>query len=196
MATETQIANLAAMRCMSTTRITSLDDNRPLAIRLKAIWDIERRATLRDGSFNFAARRGTLGQLVVTSTAEVYPYMSAFELPAECLRLIEILHDSVRKDYRLEGRRVLCNVNGPLYARWITDVTEPAEWGDAFADAFAWRLARNVGPGSYGEGFDAAAAERQYQMAIVRAKGVDAKEDPPQSQEESDWILARLGQQV
>lgn len=193
MATETDVANLAAVRIGSETRITSLDDNRPLARTLKAIWAMERRATLREGSFNFSARRGPLAQIAVADAATIYPYLGAFEMPGDALRLIEVLNSEARSDYQLEGGQVLANSTGPLYARWIIDIVEPASWDDAFADAFAWRLAWNAGPKVYGGDFNVNAAWTAYREALGRSKGVDAKENPPIAQEESDWVLARLG---
>lgn len=192
MASETDIANLAAVRIGSETRITSLNDNRPLAKTLSAVWDIERRATLRDGAFNFSARRGPLAQVVIADIASIYPYQAAFELPADALRLIEVLNLDVRDSYQLEGRQILADTTGPLYARWIIDVPEPAEWDDAFADAFACRLAWRCGAKVIGAAFNTGAAWQEYQASIGAAKGVDAKENPPIEQEESDWVLARF----
>jgi hypothetical protein len=192
MASETDIANLAAVKIGSETRITSLDDNRPLARTLSAVWDIERRATLRDGSFNFSARRGALAQIDIADKTTIYPYSAAFELPTDALRLIEVLNPEVRDSYQLEGRQILADTTGPLYARWIIDVEEPASWDDAFAEAFACRLAWRCGKKVIGGNFDSNGAWQEYQAAIGAAKGVDAKENPPIEQEESDWVLARF----
>ena len=193
MASLNQVAQLAAVRMGSEVKITSLDDDRPTARALRAVWDIERRATIRDGSFNFSARRGALGQLDIPDLALIYPYTCAFEMPAEALRLIELLNSIARLDYQLEGRRVLCNVSGPLYARWSIDVDEPAEWDDQFAEAFACRLAWVCGERVIGNAFDTQAAEARYLRAVGGAKMADAKENPPIEHEESDWVLARFG---
>lgn len=187
------VAQLAAVRMGSEVKITSLDDERPTARALRAVWDIERKATIRDGSFNFSARRGPLAQVDVPDIALIWPFLAAYELPAEALRLIEILNSDVRANFQVEGRQVLCNATAPLYARWSIDVPEPAEWDDQFAEAFACRLAWKVGRRVVGSEFDTQAAWREYQMAISAAKGVDAKENPPIDTEESDWILARFG---
>lgn len=193
MASEADVANLTAARLGSPTRIVSLrDDDRKLARTLRDVWDIERRATIRDGSWNFATRRGTLQRLADVPAAECYPYSAAFALPQDALKLIELLDPIVRASYQYEGGRVLCNAAGPLYARWSVDVPEAANWDDAFAEAFACRLAWKSGKSIVGEDFDTAGAWKEYQAAITGAKGVDARENPPIEQEESDWILARL----
>ncbi|OYW47912.1 MAG: hypothetical protein B7Z36_01325 [Novosphingobium sp. 12-63-9] len=171
--------------------ILSLDDDKKVARTLKAVWAVQRRATIRDGSFNFAARRGTLAKLNAVPATEIYPFAAAFELPADALRLFEILNSEVRDKYQLEGRRVLCDATGPLYARWAIDVPEPAHWDDAFAEAFACRLAWKCGKEVQGADFDVRAAWSEYQEALSGTKRVDARENPPIGQEESSWILAR-----
>lgn len=191
MSSETEVANLAAIKMGSSATIVSLDDDRKVARTLKAVWGIERRATLRDGSFNFAARRGTLAKVAGVDTVSIYPFAAAFQLPADALRLIEVLNSQARENYQIEGARVLCNSSGPLYARWIADVDEPAAWDDAFAEAFACRLAWRCGREIVGTDFDVSSAWREYQMAIGAAKRVDARENPPIAQEECDWVMAR-----
>lgn len=193
MASETEVANMAAIKMGSSAIIVSLDDDRKVARTLKAVWATQRRATLREGSFNFSTRRGTLAKDAAVSALETYPYSSAFKEPSDSLRLIEILNPELRARYQLEAGRVLCDSSGPVYARWIIDVQEPAHWDDAFAEAFACRLAWKCGKEIVGEDFDAGGAWREYQNASSGAKRVDARENPPIAPEESDWILARLG---
>ena len=193
MASETEVANMAAIKMGSSATIVSLDDDRKVARTLKAVWAMQRRATLREGSFNFSARRGTLAKDATASATEIFPYSGAFSEPSDSLRLIEILNSELRSDYQLEGGRVLCHSAGPVYARWIIDVPEPANWDDAFAEAFACRLAWKCGKEIVGEDFDAPNAWREYQAASMGAKRVDARENPAIAQEECDWVLARLG---
>lgn len=192
MSSEAEIANLAALKMGASAVIVSLDDDRKVARTLKAVWAIERRKTLREGSFNFSTTRGTLAKLSTVSPAEIYPYSAAFAMPAAGLRLLEILNTELRGAYQLEKGRVLCNSEGPVYARWIEDVPEPANWDDAFAEAFACRLAWRCGREVQGADFDVATAWSVYREAISGGKRVDARENPPIEQEECDWINARF----
>ena len=52
-----QVANLAAASIGTETRLTDPSDNRTFARAVAAVWDMERRAALRDGGWNFAMRR-------------------------------------------------------------------------------------------------------------------------------------------
>ncbi|WP_226019521.1 hypothetical protein [Novosphingobium sp. FKTRR1] len=193
MASEIQVAKVAATAIGSELAITSLDDNRVLARTLKENWDIERRATLRDSSYNFATRRWALAAADLTVTdIEPYPYSAAFRLPGECLRFLELLDNVARLDYRVEGGFILCNVGGPLYVRGIKDVPEMGVWSDDAATAFGLRLAWKCGHKIAGSSFDQSTAERKYRNALNDAGHVDAIENPPMDQEESDWVNARL----
>lgn len=191
MATEAQVANLAATRIGTEARVTSLLDDSVLARALNAVWAIERRATLRTGSFNFAVVRAELQALAVTPLS----YRYAYELPALTVRLLEVIGPNGRAtgDYQLEGRQILADWGAPLPVRIIADVTEPALWDDAFAEAFACRLAWKVGRKIAGSNYSETAGEEEYKAATAAAKQVDAMENPAIEQDDGAWIEARLG---
>lgn len=193
MANYVQIANLAATEIGTDARVTDPDEDKTLARAVKGVWDSERRAAIRDGSWNFAARRAGLAAL---DEAVSHPFTYAYELPSDCLRLIEVLSAGARDSYQLEGRKILCDISGPLYIRYLADITEPAQFDEAFANALARRIAWTIGHKIAGSTFDQAAAERKYWGAIKSAKRVDAMENPPIDQEESSWIQARWGGEV
>ena len=192
MASATDIANLIAIKIGAEARITALDDDRPVARAIRAVWDMQRSAALRDGAWNFATRRAELAAEYLPSGTP-YPWQSSFPLPADALRLIEVLNLRGREDYQLEGRSILCNLPGPLYIRYLIDVTEPALWDDLFVEVFACRMALNVGPRIGGSNYSIAAGESALMAAISAAKRVDARENPPMPMEESGWISARFG---
>lgn len=191
MAGETEVANMAAVLIGTESRLLTLDDDTFLGRTLKAAWAIQRQATLRDGSWNFAARRKGLAAEVLADGVP-YPWQSSFPLPAESLRLIEVLGAS-RADYQLEGKSILINQAGPLYVRYAIDVPEMAAWDASAAEAFACRLAWKCGNRIAGSGFDANGLWAQYRQALARAKTVDAMENPPIPQDEGEWIEARTG---
>ena len=190
MASYVQIANLAAELIGTDARLTSPDDDRVLARNVKAVWDLQRRAALGDAAWNFATKRQALPALL---NAVPYPFSYAYKLPADCLRLLEVLNPTARESYQLEGGNILCDSAAPLYIRYLFDVTEPALWDEGFADAFARRIAFTIGRRIAGSTYDTAAGWRLYQDALNDTKAQDARENPPIEQEESSWIEARLG---
>ena len=192
MASEVEVANLAAVRIGTASRITSLDDDRTVARTFKAVFAIERRAAIRDGSWNFAARRADLAAEVIAEGVP-YPWAYSFPLPAESLRLIEVLNLTSRDDYQLEGSSILCNSEGPLYVRYLVDVPNMAAWDASAVEAFALRLAWKCGRKVAGENFDSRACWEEYLQAIGRAKTVDALENPSIAPDDGSWIDARHG---
>lgn len=192
MASEVQIANLAAVRIGTASRITSLDDDRTVARTLKAVWDIERQAVLRDGSWNFATRGRDLAAEIATEGVP-YPWSYAYRLPADELRLLEIQNLSARDNFERQGKLILCDAEAPLYVRIVVDVPNMAEWDASAVEAFALRLAWKCGRKIAGENFDTRACWQEYREAIGAAKHVDALEMAPIAQEDGEWIESRQG---
>lgn len=194
MATEVEVANGAAVRIGTASRITSLNDNRTVARTFKAVWTAQRQAVLRDGSYNFATRTRALNAVdpaTLDGGAVPAPWQSAYRIPVDCLRLLELLDDGARAHYELQGDLILCDAAAPLSVRICIDVPELGKWDAAASDAFSLRLAWRCGRKIAGSAFDQQACWAEYRMAIGRAKAVDALENPGIGQEESDWILAR-----
>lgn len=193
MATEAEVANLAAATIGTEDRLISLSEDTFVARTLKTVWDVERRATIRDGVWNFAVRRAGLPAQEGVPAAELYPWQFRYPLPADCLRFVEILGLVARDAYTLEGKAILCSISAPLYVRYARDVVEPALWDETFARAFAYRLALAAGPRISGSAFDMAGAQAKYDDAIGRAKQIDSLENPAEEAEDSSWITSRWG---
>lgn len=182
------IANMVGAHVGSETRITSPTDNRTLARAIRAVWDLQRRAAIRDGSWNFAMVRKSLPALDGTPA---YGYAYQYQLPTGCLRVIEIASDSAYDNYQLEAGKLLCNVEGPLDIRCLVDIEEPTLWDAVFTEAFALRVAWAIGNKIAGSAFDRDKVWRDYERSVAAAKRVDALENPPIEREESDWVTAR-----
>lgn len=187
MASEVEVYNLAGAAIGSGTRVTSPDDDTTLARSIKAVWNSQRQAAIREGSWNFAMARHRLPAL---AAAPPFGFTSQFELPERFLRLIEV-YGVCDSDYQIEGRRILADVTGPLDIRCLVDVPEAALWDVDFADALALRIAWTIGTKIAGEAFEKDKVFDSYTAALKAAKRIDAMENPPIEREESDWILAR-----
>lgn len=189
MANFVTIANLAASALGEDDQLSADTDNTHLSRSVKAVWDVERRAALRDHSWNFAMRRQALP---ASATQDATPFGFAYRLPAESVRLIEVLGYR-RGDYQLEGPFILSDAAAPLRIRFIADVTEPAEWDDMFAKAFAMRVAWQIADRITGDTGRAQLAERKYRDALSEAKRVDARENPQVPSVPTGWEMARGG---
>jgi hypothetical protein len=184
------VANLAATYIGTEARISSLDDDRTVARKLKGVWDISRQAAIRDGAWNFASRRAALAAATVSDPATIHPWANRFPLPPESLRLIQVF-DLHHSRWQAEDDAVLCDSAGPVRVRYAIDIDEPAKWDSLFVEAFARKLAIAAGPSIAGSNFSVEVATRWYDRAIAAAKRVDARENPSIEQADSSWIEAR-----
>lgn len=187
MASYAEIANSAATIVGTAARLTLPGEDTVLGRAVAAQWDLARRAVLRDGSFNFSIARASLPALAVAPT---HGWERAFQLPADCLKLIEV-YGWGRAAYQLEGTKILSDAGAPLEIRYVRDVTEPAEFDGLVAEAFAQKIANAIGNKIAGSAYKEELGEERYRRKIVAAKRADALENPPIAFEESGWILAR-----
>lgn len=183
------IANLAASALGEDDQLSSPDDDTHISRSVRAVWDVERRAALRDHSWNFAMRRVALPKVAVSSQ-DPYPFSFAYRLPADCVRLIEVMGFG-RSDYQLEADFILANAPAPMRVRYLADVTEPALWDDLFVKAFAMRIAWQIADRITGDPNRVQLAERKYRSALSEAKRVDARENPQIAFEPTGWEMAR-----
>lgn len=181
------IANLAATTVGTAARLTTPGDDTTLGRAVASVWEIERQAALRDGAWNFAMRRT---QLASVNPPPVHQFQYRFELPADCLRLIEI-YDLQRDQWQLEGRAINADHDGALNIRYLADIAEPAEFDPLFVKAFALRIACAIGNRIAGSSFREDANWEKYRQALAEARRVDAMENPPIADYESSWIEAR-----
>jgi hypothetical protein len=191
MADYVSIANLALSKLGEDDQLRDPDQDSHSARAVRAVWDAVRRAVIRDHPWNFAIARTPLAAV---EGAECHPWQAAFALPADNLRLIEIIDPAPCRDrYSVEGGSILADTAGPLWVRYVRDVTETERWDDLFVEAFASRLAFQLADRITGDRGRKADAWSAYRAALASAKGVDAKENPPVETDESSWVTARLG---
>jgi hypothetical protein len=181
------IANSAAMTVGTSARLLDPGDDTVLGRAVASVWDIERKAALRDGAWNFAMKRAELAALVQTPVHE-YPYK--FQVPADCLRLIE-LYNLPRAAWQLESKQILSKELGPLRIRYLADIKEPALFDPQFAHCFALRIACAIGNRIAGSTFKEELNWNKYRQALAEAKRTDAMENPPIDFYESEWVQAR-----
>lgn len=185
------VANLAASSLGEDDQLRSPDDDTHLSRSVRAVFDVERVAALRDHTWNFAMRRYALPR-VANPDFDTTPYGYAYRLPAESVRLVEVM--GARADsYQVEGPYILSGVAAPLRVRCIVDVAEPAAWDALFVKAFAMRVAWQIADRITGDPNRVASAERKYRAALLEAKRVDARENPPVAQAPTGWEEARMG---
>lgn len=181
------IANLAATTIGTAARLTTPSDDTTLSRAVASVWEIERQAALRDGAWNFAMKRVELPAL---KDAPAFQFSARFQLPADCIRLIEI-YELARDEWQLEGRAINADHAGPLRIRYLADIKEPAEFDPLFAKAFALRIACAIGNRIAGSTFKEELNWEKYRQSLAEARRVDAMENPPIGPAPDSWIEDR-----
>lgn len=164
-----QIINQALVQ-LGEAPIASLDDGSKYALIATTFWAGSVAAVLRGHPWNFAARRQVLAAL---SDAPPYGFARAYQLPAECLRVLEVSADS----YKIEGRQILCD-DDTLTLRYISGAVNITEWDAIFCDALALHLAWKMAyPITKSEAVRDALWSA-YVQVLAQGRAVDAQEEP------------------
>lgn len=137
---ETDIANLA-LGHLGEARITSLEEDTIAGRACSLHYSAARDQVLRSHRWNFAQRRITLSRL---ADAPEFGWSYQYELPADCLRVLEVngseAGDVISDEYIIEGRLILTDADAVrlVYTRRITAV---CDFDALFIDALAVKLA-------------------------------------------------------
>lgn len=191
------IANGALSR-LGDDRITDPADNSNAASAVRDNWETTRDAVLRAHPWNFAIGRAELGARVLATGETIFPYENAFQIPVDCMRLVDVLGTEAGRlegdKWKREGSDILADTDGPIYIRYVRRITESGLWDDMFIAAFQALLAHHCCERITGGSSKKNGLWREYERELVKAKGVDAKEDPQTpSNQDSSWIAARQG---
>jgi ABC-type amino acid transport substrate-binding protein len=171
--------------------VTSLEDGSKLSGLLLRNYELARDTILRSYPWNCATARASLAAL---TTAPAWGYAFQYQLPVDCLRVVEMdgyLDQGIA--WRVEGLRLLTDAGGPVRIRYIQRVDDPAQFDPALADAIAARLAADIAYAVTGNASQAQALTQLAEARLLAARRVDAIE---QSQDDrmraEDWMDARF----
>lgn len=192
MANTIEICNRALTK-IGSSRILSLSDDVKAARALSAIYDLTRQTELQAHPWIFAMTRA---QLPALSTAPAFGWQRAYQLPSDCLRVVQlgehwVLYQPDVTLFELEGQTVLTDESSPLRIRYISDITNAGLFSPLFAEALACRLAAEVAEELTQSLSKREAAEQAYRQAITIARRANAIQLPPQPTTEGTWLLAQ-----
>jgi len=190
MSTKTEIAN-AALKAMGEKRIDSLDQETKPARSLKAVYNVARRAALREHPWNFGSTETTLTKSATTSGTQ---WAYEHPVPSDFIRLVDVIGLGGRyklKRVRGVGRVIACDVT-PITIEYIADVTVEADFDPSFVAMFALKLAGMTATDITGSGALADSIESRYERQLRLARGVDAMENGQDEIEDGGgWNAAR-----
>jgi hypothetical protein len=164
--------------------------------KITANWEGVRDQALRMHLWNFAidpagAELEADGTFVPSKLSD---FQYRFALPPDFIRLdIERIRPrAVRHGLRMGGGYIYTNTAGPLLISYVARVEPTGLWDDLFAEAFACRMAAQIGRSVVGQDFDRNAMLAQAARAVAEAKAIDGRENPADEMGENEWTAARF----
>lgn len=176
----------AALNKLGEQVLTSVADVSVAGRLATATYSIYRDALLREHDWNFATKRASLTALAETP---VWEFDFQYNLPGDCLRLIEIENPSQCK-YRNEGRKILTDLTSPLKIKYVGSV-EVGEMDATFFEALAQRLAMEWAEPISQTNSKTEMMTVLYQRKLQVAKVADGQTDQNQTMVTDDFVQAR-----
>lgn len=191
------ICNTALLR-LGTGEINSLNEKSKEARYCRRFYDKIRRLVLRSHPWNFASKFAMLAPLV--STFSDYTY--AYALPADCLRVLEVVDpqgpvlsetEAPRNQIKFVVRgNTLCTNQEDVEIHYISDVTDPNLFDEQFEDAVAHRLAAEMAVPFSGKPSLQKAEYQLYLAVMSEGKTIDASESRVTVEPGQSFVLARM----
>ncbi|MBX9697871.1 MAG: hypothetical protein K2X74_00485 [Acetobacteraceae bacterium] len=189
MASEVGICN-RALDMLGQPPILALDNSSKTAAACLRNYGPSRDYVLRSYPWNSATARVSL---VALTEAPAFGYARAFQLPADCLRVMDTEDDLKDVSWRREGNLLLTDAASPLRIRYIRRLTDPSLMDDMLAEVIAAHVASSIAYQIVGSNEAVARAATLYREKHADARMLDARE---QSQDEGfsidTWLNARF----
>lgn len=147
-----------------------------------------RDSVLRSHPWNCATRRVVLSP---DSAAPSFGYAYQFQLPGEWLRTISVGEEGCEDDYKIEGRKLLCD-NSVVRMRYIWLNDNPATWDALLIDAMTAAMAARLAVPVTGDQGKKVEFERALLAILKTARAVDGQEAPPETMGDFPLLQARL----
>jgi len=199
------ICNLALLR-LGHDEITSLSEKSKEARYCARFYDRTRRALLRSHVWNWAERFATLSLL--SDTVTDYDYVYA--LPADCLRVIQVVNPvnvvysyspSLRVDpasqigfelRAIDGAgKVLVTSQADAEIRYVADIIDPNAFDEQFIDALAHKMASEMAVPLAGKPSLQKSELQLYILTLNEGKTIDASESRTRVTAGEDLVSAR-----
>ena len=193
-ASETTICNIALGK-LGARRIIALDEESVEARACLLHYAETRDEVLRHHRWNFAIKREALTQLV---TPPAFEWRFAYELPVDCLRVLEVNNQGRGtriRAWEVEGRTLLSDDETAL-VRYINRITDCNQFDSLFVEALATKLASKIARPLTGSGPLSGEMLTEYEkLTGGRARRTDAfeKSEPrTPAWVNSDLVTSRL----
>jgi hypothetical protein len=171
--TQVGICNSALIK-VGQAPISSIDQDTRAAKTLKAVFELVQDEVMASHPWNFALKRVAL---TPTATTPAYEYDYEYDLPNDCLRVLELESDIVMIDnnWIVEGRKLLSN-DALINMRYIYRNEDYNSWSAVFAEVMAWRIAFSIAYNMTQSTERERACGEGLKTALISARSVDGAE--------------------
>lgn len=191
MTTATDICNLA-LDILKEAPISSIDDQRPVAMWCKRNFAVSRDSLLVRADWNFALKRASLP---ADLTPPAFGWDLAYTLPSDCLRLIPLTRCGNYEGYpiphEVESGKILTNATAPLKIRYVARVEAYASYPAVFIEALAGYMAMKCAHWVTGKQGYQQIAQGLFAEAMRNAWLVDAIEGTSPRAADDEWVAQR-----
>lgn len=153
------------------------------------LYPFQRDSILRAHPWNCCIKRVVLAPL---ADAPPFGYSAAFELPADCLRVLEVGSGGAQIDYLTEARTILANTM-VLELRYVFRNESESTWDSHLIDLMTMAMAAVLAYPITQSTSERDSREAKLSQAMRTAKAVDGQEDPPQTLGNEHLLAARFG---
>ena len=178
-----------ALRLLGDDPITSFGDDTERARLVNAIYEEMRDEVTRAAVWNCCKSRQVLASL---SETPAFGWAYYHQLPADCLRVVDVLSGDTRIDHTIEGRRLMTDVSS-VNLIFLQRVTDPNEFDVLFISAYTARIAAELALPVSGSNTVATAMWTAYDKKITEARTIDSQEGTPANLDAQSIMDARAG---
>ena len=181
-----------ALRLLGDDPITSFSDDTERARLVNAVYEEMRDEVTRAAVWNCCKSRQVLASL---SETPAFGWAYYHQLPADCLRVVDVLSGDTRIDHTIEGRRLMTDVSS-VNLIFLKRVTDPNELDVLFISAYTARIAAELALPISGSNTVATAMWAAYDKKETEARTIDSQEGTPANLDAQSIMDARAGSVV
>jgi hypothetical protein len=178
-----------ALQKVSRRRISTIDDGSYEANLCNDLFPRTLDNTLYEHNWNSCAKRA---ELVKLSEAPPHGYANAFQLPNDCVRVIQGYYNERKEsfdfEWQIEGRTLLTNQES-VFLRYVFRPTNFEALNSAITECIVFKLAMAlVIPLQLDRADEQSMLQEYERITLPRAKSLDSMESRYLEFEENPWI--------
>lgn len=153
------------------------------------LYPSQRDSILRAHPWNCCIKRIVLAPL---AEAPAFGYSNAFELPADCLRVLEVGTGGCQIDYLVESQTIQADTT-VLELRYVFRNESESTWDTHLIDLMTAKMAAVLAYPVTQSTSERDSRAAEFRELMKQAKAADGQEDPPQTLGDEHLLRSRFG---